>query len=175
MTAPEPTLIEFGELTPQLRAELEGSEYDPYDMAGVYMDWQPKPRHVGLLDPQGQLIASTGLVIARIEVDGRGLDVLGLGGVIVARPHRGRGLARRVVGAALELGATLGPDIAMLFCREDRVGLYERLGFSEVPRPVRVTQRDGSQVVMPLVTMWRALEPRTILPRGLVRLLTLPF
>ena len=175
MTTPPPTLIQFGELSAQRRRQLEGDEHDPFDMAGVYMDWQPKPRHVGLLDPEGRLIAAAGVVVARAAVGDHAVDVAGLGGVIVARAHRGRGLARRIVGGALELGATLGPELAMLFCREDRSGLYARLGFSEVPRPVRVAQRNGSEVVMPLVTMWRTLRPQADPPRGPVRLLTLPF
>ena len=63
--------------------------------------------------------------------------------MIVAVAHRGRGLARQIVAEALRLGASLGPELAMLFCLPSRAGLYERLGFSAIEPPVLVQQPDG--------------------------------
>src|ERR1039458_2304244 len=67
----------------------------------------------------------------------------GFGGVIVRADHRGRGLAREVAQAALAKARTLGPAFALLFCHEDRAGLYRKLGFAEIISEVVVKQPDG--------------------------------
>jgi GNAT superfamily N-acetyltransferase len=169
------TLVQFGDLHPEQRAELWGDDPDPFEMAGDRLYWQPKRRHVGLEDHAGRLVAAAGLVTTRVQAGGGPpREAIGLGGVIVARPHRGRGLARQIVGEALALGATLGPDLAMLFCLPSRMGLYERLGFSEIAPPVLVHQPSGA-VPVALVVMWRTIRPGATLPTGRVSVLTLPF
>jgi predicted N-acetyltransferase YhbS len=168
-------VVEFGPLTDAYRAELEGDEVDPFDAAGNSLQWRGKDRHVALLGADGRLVASVGLVLAEVRVgDDRIVPVVGIGGVIVTAAHRGRGLAREVLGAALARAATLGPPLVLLFCLPDRVGLYERCGFAEVARPVVVQQPEGL-AEMPLITMWRALAPGGELPDGPVTLLGLPF
>ena len=168
------TPIEFGDLSPLQRAQLYGDDPDPYEMSADTMLWQPKHRHVGLLH-DGRLAASAGVVVTRLRAgDGTRHEAIGLGGVIVAEPYRGRGLARRVVGDALSLGATLGPELAMLFCLPSRAGLYERLGFAAVAPPVLVGQ-PGGPLPVSLVVMWRTLRDEAQLPPAPVEILTLPF
>ncbi len=175
MTDQTLTPIEFGDLSAGRRAELWGTDPDPFEMAGDTMHWQAKHRHVGLQDERGRLIAAAGLATTRLRAaDGTEHDAIGLGGVIVAAPHRGQGLARRIVTQALELAATLGPDLAVLFCLRSRVGLYERLGFSEIPAPVRVAQ-PGGPLAVSLVVMWRTIHAEAQLPPAPVQVLTLPF
>jgi GNAT superfamily N-acetyltransferase len=169
------TVVQFGDLNFTQRLQLYGNDPDPFEMAGDRLHWQPKLRHVGLEDREGRLIASAGLVRTRLQAgQGAPREAIGLGGVIVAAEHRGRGLARQIVGEALRLGATLGPELAMLFCLPSRVGLYERLGFSVIEPPVLVHQPDGD-VSVELVVMWRTIRDGATLPAGPVRLLTLPF
>jgi predicted GNAT family N-acyltransferase len=166
-------LVEFGRLTPEYRAQLEGEEKDPYGAAGNRFTWQPKHRHVGLRD-EGRLVASTGLVVVDVEVAGEVFPVVGVGGVIVARAHRGRGLMRRVLEAALERAATLGPERALLFCSLEMSRRYVRFGFHALTEPVVVDQPDGT-AEMGVVCMWRALHAGATWPEGPVRLLGLPF
>src|SRR5579884_4458075 len=127
-------LIEFETLTPEREAELEGDEADPWGIAEVELTltFQPKHRHVGLVGEDGSLVASAGIVIAEAQVGEARFPVVGLGGVIVRAPFRGRGLAREIVEAALTRGRRLGPPFAVLFCLDSRMGLYRRLGFTEV-------------------------------------------
>ncbi len=168
-------VVELGPLTDTYRAELEGDEVDPFDAAGNSLQWRVKDRHVALRGADGRLVASVGLVLTEIRVgDDRVVPVVGIGGVIVTAAQRGRGLAREVLEAALARAATLGPPLVLLFCLPDRVGLYERFGFTEVARPVLVPQ-PGGPTEMPLVTMWRALAPGGELPDGPVTLLGLPY
>jgi predicted N-acetyltransferase YhbS len=168
-------LVEFGLLTDELRAELEGDEADPWDGARVPpMRWRAKEHHVALRDDHGRLIASAGLLTADVEVGDLLFPVVGLGGVIVNRAHRGRGLSLRVVEAALAKAATLGPEFVVLFCHEDRMGLYRRFGFEDVRTDVLVDY-DGDRTVMPMHMMWRALTADARWPEGRVELDGPPF
>lgn len=167
-------IVEFGWLTADQRRELEGGERDPFDAAGVSLRYRPKERHVALRDERGRLVASTGLVIADVEVEGERFPVVGVGGVIVEAGHRGRGLGREVVEAALAKARTLGPRFALLFCHESRAGLYRKVGFARVTAGVSV-QQDGGYAPMPLHTMWRALRADARWPNGPVLLHSLPF
>lgn len=168
-------VVEFGPLTDTVRAELEGDEEDPFDAAGNTLQWRPKARHVALRHEDGQLVASAGLVLAEVQVDdGEPIPVVGIGGVIVSQPYRGQGLGRRVITEVVARAATMGPDLALLFCHPDRAALYERHDFARVPPPVLVEQPDG-RVEIPMVTMWRPLREGSALPAGQVVLRSLPF
>jgi predicted N-acetyltransferase YhbS len=167
--------VEFGPLTEELREQLEGDERDPWDAGRVPpMEWRAKDQHVGLRDQCGRLVANAGLLVVEVEVAGERFAVVGLGGVIVNRAHRGRGLSLRVLEAALAKAATLGPELVLLFCHEDRMGLYQGLGFEEVRDEVLV-QSSGGQVAMPMRTMWRALRPGATWPDGRVAVQSRPF
>lgn len=77
-----------------------------------------------LRDDDGQPRASTGLVVVQVSVDrGEPFDVVGVGGVIVAPRHRGQGLGRTVMEAALDRAPRMGPLLAMLFCRDAVAGV----------------------------------------------------
>lgn len=168
-------VIELGRLNDTQRAELEGDEDDPFDAAGDTLKWRSKDRHVALRGPDGRLIASAGLVLAEVQVEELApIPVVGVGGVIVAAPHRGRGLGDRVIAEALARVASMGPAAAILFCHRDRAGLYAHHGFLEIPRPVSVQQPDGL-AEMPYVSMWRPLREGWELPAGQLVLHSLPF
>jgi predicted GNAT family N-acyltransferase len=169
-------VVEFGILTDELRAELEGDERDPWDAARVPpMAWRAKNEHVALRDDRdGRLIASAGLLVAGGWVDGRKFEVVGLGGVIVNAAHRGQGLSLPLIEAALAKAATLGPEVVLLFCYEDRMGLYRRFGCAEVTDVVQVRQGE-QEVRMPMRTMWRGLRAGSSWPPGPVLLDGPPF
>ncbi len=167
-------LIEFGELSPRQRAELEGDETDPFEVGNVRLQFRAKKRHVGLLDEDGALVASTGLVMADAQVGEEQFPVAGLGGVIVRASVRGQGLAREIVEAALDAARASEAKFALLFCRPDRAGLYRRLGFTHVPGEVLVQQPDGYEVI-PLETMWKPLHDGADWPTGHLVLHSLPF
>ncbi len=166
-------LIEFGALSEERRAELEGEEPDPWDSARLPLRfaWRPKERHVALQAGDGRLVAVAGAVAVELETDaGVRVDAVGIGGVIVAAEHRGRGLSTPLIAAVLRLAESLGPDVALLFCHRDRASLYARHGFREVDAPVLVESPEGV-IPMPMLTMWRPLRASAILPRGQLRLI----
>ncbi len=167
-------IVEFGSLTDEHRRALEGDESDPFDAAGIALQFRRKEHHVGLQDESGRLVASTGMVVADVEVEGRRFPVVGIGGVIVSAPYRGRGLARKVVQVALARARRLGPRFSILFCHEDRAGLYRRLGFIELHDGVLVEQ-PGGYAPMTQQTMWIALHGEESWPPGEVVVCSLPF
>lgn len=114
------------------------------------------------------------MLVTEVESTGDRFPVVGLGGVIVNAAYRGRGLGRRVVDAALGRARTMGPPFASLFCHANRVGLYGRLGFTEVTSPVSVQQPSGL-AAMPQCTMWQALRAGAEWPSGRVVVRGLPF
>jgi predicted N-acetyltransferase YhbS len=168
-------ILETGPLSAAHRDEIEAGERDPFGAGRIgRLEWRPKDRHV-LVRDGGRLVASAGIVVADVRVaGGPPFAVAGLGGVIVTAARRGEGLARVVVDAALERAAALGPDLALLFCLDDRAGLYERLGFAAVAGPVTVEQPSGP-TEMPLRSMWRPLRPGAGWPPGPVAVLGQPF
>jgi predicted N-acetyltransferase YhbS len=167
-------IVEFEGLRQAQRAELEGDEDDPFDAAGSTLAYRPKERHVGIQDDRGRLVASTGMLVVEVEVRAQRRSVVGFGGVIVRADHRGRGLASKVVEAALATARTLGPAFALLFCLEDRAGLYRKLGFAEIISEV-VVKQPGGYAPMPDRTMWKALHSHATWPDGAVIVHSLPF
>jgi predicted N-acetyltransferase YhbS len=166
-------VVESGPMTDEYRHALEGDEPDPFDITGVTLQFRPKERHAGLQDESGRLVASTGMVLVDAEIAGERFPVVGLGGVIVSASHRGGGLGRRVVEEALARARRFGPRFAILFCHEDRSGLYRKLGFAEVPDDVLVEQPIG-HAPMTQRTMWISLHGPTTWPPGEVIVRSLP-
>ncbi|MFJ2738691.1 GNAT family N-acetyltransferase [Streptomyces sp. NPDC087440] len=155
--------------------QMLGDADDPFGVADTGLTWLPKEDHFGLVrDEDSRLVAHAGLRRLPLSVGGADFDVVGVGGVAVAPDVRGRGLARRIVGAALDHARTQGPRHALLFCRPPIVGLYERLGWREVRYAVRVEQPEGAVAVMPLHTMWTPLAEGAEWPEGEVRVRSLP-
>ena len=162
-------------MTAKQREGLEGGDPDPFGNADLGLCWRDKDHFLAFRNSDGQLVAATGLVIANVETPPhRVFAVVGIGDVIVIETHRGQGLARDLVEEALRRAANMGPELAMLFCRRDLVGLYERLGFDEIAEPV-CAEQPGGQVQMPLPAMWCRLHEGAQWPPGHVTLHGLPF
>lgn len=158
------------------RDQVIAREEQPWggEAEGEALEWAEKERHLGLRGEDGRLLALAGLIRARVGVDGVELPVVGVGGVIVTRSKRGKGLSRPLLERALELAAGLGPAHAMLFCREPLMAMYAKFGFQAIEPPVRAQQESGP-VEMPMRAMWRALHDGAVWPAGTVTVLGLPF
>lgn len=167
--------VEYALLPEEVRAALHGDEVDAFDAGRIRpLQWQAKDRNVVLRYDDGTHVAAAGTVVAEVDVIGQRFSVVGLGGVMVRAADRGRGLAREIVTATLQRARSDGPAFALLFCHEDRTGLYRKLGFTVIDDPVTVEQPEGP-IAIPMVAMWRALHDGAIWPPGPVRVLGLPF
>jgi predicted N-acetyltransferase YhbS len=167
-------VLDLGELSDAQCEQLEGDEHDPFDAAGMTLEFRAKERHIALAQ-DGRLVASTGLTRADVAVSGVHFEVVGFGGVIVVAARRGEGLARQVLEHALERARAMGPPFALLFCHANRAGLYERLGFATIEAPVTVGQPGGSQPMLSQLTMSRPLAEGEQWPQGPVTVYGLPF
>ena len=83
-------------------------EDDPFEIGDDTTQWRRRSSTRCCYD-DGPAIAHVGLTLADVEIGEHRFQVVGVGGVIVTRAHRGQGMLRPVFEAALERAATLGP------------------------------------------------------------------
>lgn len=168
-------LVECAALSLRDWVELTGRDHDAFGPVGARLAWRPKERYVVLRTPDGLMAAAGGLLQAGVEVDGAGpLEVVGIGGVIVAPRLRGRGLGATVMDELRRLSATMGPELSMIFCAPELEGLYRRRDWATITDPVWVDQPEGP-IEMPMLTMWRPVRPGAQWPPGRVDVRGLPF
>lgn len=168
-------LVELDRLSEPYWEELIAGEPEPFGGVGEELAWRDKTRNIGVRQDDGRLVAAAGMVLAEVMV-GREppFQVVGLGGLIVTRTARGRGLARLLCERLLEVAGELGVKRAMLFCSPKLMLLYGKLGFIPIDTPVWAEQ-PGGQIEMPLPAMWSALGSDARWPLGNVTLLGEPF
>jgi predicted N-acetyltransferase YhbS len=99
-----------------------------------------------------EVLASAKLYRFAATLDGRTIQITGIGAVFTSPASRGRGAARELVERLLERAAADGADLALLFS-EIGPGYYARLGFETVAivdRQLRVTEstRYGAPMTM---------------------------
>ncbi|MFH8595191.1 GNAT family N-acetyltransferase [Streptomyces rimosus] len=166
-------VIRLPRYTKTEQEEILGEGDDPFGVAGTGLTFLPKEEHFGI-ESGGRLVAHAGLLRLSVLIGDMATEVVGVGGVAVAPGMQGRGLARRVVAAALEHARTMGPQHALLFCRPPLVPLYQRLGWHLLETDVLVEQPEACLVTMPLRTMVTPLREEARWPTGVVRLFSLP-
>jgi GNAT superfamily N-acetyltransferase len=171
-------VLDADDLTDEHWIGLSGGDDDPFEVStGVQLTWLAKDRYVALFDGD-RMVARAGLVVVPVLVgvgaDAVELDVVGFGGVIVAKDRRGAGLARAVMTEATRIAGTLEPAVGMLFCLASRAGLYAKLGWRDIVEPVTVEQPGGPHTITDH-TMWTPLRPGASFPAGPVHVRSLPF
>ncbi|HEV3282384.1 MAG TPA: GNAT family N-acetyltransferase [Acidimicrobiales bacterium] len=167
-------VIELTHFGPDEYGQIVDGEQDPYGTDHLGMDWREKSGHVALVE-EGRIIAHAGWVPADIgAASGEQLQVVGLGGVMVHRAHRGNGLGHQLVAAAMERMGRLGPPVGMLFCRTERVPFYQSLGWHPMEDRVTADQPSG-RVEVPLVTCWTPFLEGGSLPDSALHVDGLPF
>lgn len=146
--------------------ELVAGEHQPFGGVGEALTWRSKDRYVAVRDDDGRLLAAAGIVRSDVRVGGaEPFAVVGIGGVIVTRSARGRGLGRAVIEGALGLAQRTGLERAMLFCLPRNVALYEKFGFAALSAAARARQAQGV-IVVPMVAMWAPLREGVGWPAG---------
>ena len=164
------------ELIEQYQAEVTGGVSDPFGMNRFpdgELVWRPKDWCVALMDGD-RMVASAGLLVVQVSVGMNDFEMVGFGSVITAPERRGTGLARALMAEAVVFAATLGPELGLLLCTEDLVGLYAKFGWHRIDEPLIVAQPEGPHpMIMP--GMWTSLTPEIALPEGQLRVNSLPF
>jgi GNAT superfamily N-acetyltransferase len=167
-------LVELDRVTERDMKQVIAGEPEPWGRAGEALRWREKTHNIGLRDGEGNLVALAGLVRAEVRVGDTTLEVAGIGGVIVTRLARGRGLARVLIERLLQIAQELEVQRAMLFCVPANVGLYARFGFQLIEQPVFAQQPCGP-IEVPMRAMWKPLTTSARWPTGEVEVLGEPF
>jgi GNAT superfamily N-acetyltransferase len=168
-------LAEIDALTSRDWDELVAGEPEPFGRVGEELTWRRKDRYVGVRDPAGRLLAAAGVALAEVRgPSAPAFPVAGLGGVIVTREARGRGLARTVIEGGLEIARRMPVEHAMLFCLPRTMGLYEKFDFRPLQAPVHAEQARG-RVLVPMVAMWAPLREGASWPEGPIEVVGEPF
>jgi predicted N-acetyltransferase YhbS len=161
-----PVLSEMENLSSRDWDELVAGEHQPFGGVGEGMTWRSKDRYVGVRGEDERLLAAAGVVRADVRVgDREPFPVAGIGGVIVTRCERGRGLGRAVIEGAIEIARRMELERAMLFCLTRNVALYERFGFYALAQRARASEARGV-IVVPMTAMWAPLRDGVGWPAG---------
>jgi predicted N-acetyltransferase YhbS len=168
-------VVELDRLAEPYWEELVAGEQEPWGSVGEELAWRDKTRNIGVRDDGGRLLAAGGAVVAEVRVaEESPFEVVGLGGLIVTRSARGRGLARLLARHLLLVAGEFGVERAMLFCQPKLMPLYRAFGFTTIDAPVWADQ-PGGRIEMPLPAMWKPLSDDAGWPAGTVELLGEPF
>jgi predicted GNAT family N-acyltransferase len=168
-------LVELDAVTHDDWERVIAGEQQPFGGVGEDLRWRDKTRHVGVRDDRGTLVAMAGLVLSDVRVAvAPAFQVAGIGGVIVTKAARGRGLARMMIERLLEIAVELEAERAVLFCLPENVGLYAKFGFQPIAQPVWAQQPEGP-IEVPMRAMWKALACARTWPEGRVEVLGEPF
>lgn len=162
-----------GPLSESVRTELSEGERDPFEIEGAGLTFAPKEHFVLALEGE-RPVASAGWLAREVRVGDRDVAAACLGGVLVRRSRRGRGLSRVVSMEAMAHAAQAGRTHGVLLCRHPVQPLWAHLGWTEIRDEVTYTDPDGERRKWPLVAMTRSLSGQPW-PRGRVDLGGLPF
>lgn len=80
--------------------------------------------------PGGRVVGMSGVLLRDVAVDGEVMSVCGIGSVQTDPELRNRGIARLAIAAGLRAGRERGARFGGLFCRDELLPLYERLGWT---------------------------------------------
>jgi predicted N-acetyltransferase YhbS len=168
-------LVELDRFAAPFWEELVAGEHEPFGGIGEDLVWRDKTRNIGIREDDGRLVGAAGAVLAEVKIEQEPpFEVVGLGGLIVTRDARGRGLARVLCQNLIEVAGEFGVPRAMLFCLPKLMLLYREFGFTGIDAQVWAEQ-PGGRIEMPLKAMWKALDGEAGWPCGRVELQGEPF
>lgn len=123
--------------------ELNAAVYPP-ELVALRSDravrWSPPAAHA-LVWEEGRLVSHAGGLRRQISLDGRGVEVGGISGVMTLPHWRSRGHARAGLAAMSDhLVVNAPPAFLLLFCMSDLTEYYRRLGWKPLSGKVLVDQ-----------------------------------
>ncbi len=160
-------------LTDTEQKQLFGWGEDIFDVQEWGLQWRPKDLRF-VLYHEGRPLSHAGILKHTVSVDGEGVLVAGLGGVVTVPEARGQGFARQVVQQAMSFAKSEWTvDAGLLFCRPQMVSYYEALSWKIVESAVIIEQPKGN-IPSPLTVMVLPFD-KIRWPTGLVELQSLPW
>ena len=122
------------------REALVGEPVDDYEWIADYA-WYV------LVEVDGELVSTLGMVERLATVGGRLVRLGGIGNVATLPAWRGRGLARAALARAVEFVRDVrGVEFCLLFCEPHRISFYRQLGWQPIDGPLTFQQPSGPVV-----------------------------
>ncbi len=166
--------VEFETLSLADWVRLVRHDPAPFGPTTAGIEVRKMDRYVGARDDDGRLLAVIGAAIAQVTVEGHdSFGIVGVGGLLVKKEARARGLGGELMSRLREITAEMGPDRAMLFCEPHLVPMYTGRGYIELTDEVWVDQPAGP-IIMPTRAMWRPIRTADW-PPGTIHIDGLPF
>jgi len=163
-----------GVLDPEDRHTLFEWGENIFGLEDLLLRWRPKDWHF-ILDADGRAASHVGILKHTVSAGGQAVVVGGVGGVVTVPEAQGHGYAQRLMRhAAAYMCEELGVEFGFLFCRDQLVAFYERLGWRLVTGPVEVEQEAGP-LVPPFNVMVLPCGEGREWPEGKVKLKSLPW
>lgn len=130
---------------------LSRAAYGRYNAAQLRTAWGAGHlRRLVLHGADGSVLSSAKRYDLRARLDGREIDVVGIGAVFTPTAMRGRGHAREIVQAIVAEATQAGAELALLFSEIDP-DYYAALAFVPVPRRelvIRTIEKPGAPMVL---------------------------
>lgn len=160
-------------LTDEEQQRLYNWGEDIFASNHLNVTWRPKDWHV-IVDADSRAVSHVGLLRHTVIVGEREVRVCGVGGVVTNLEAHGRGYASHALRYAQELMCReWGVDFGLLFCRDQLIPFYERLGWRLIREEVLVEQ-PGGVTASPMNVMVLSCGEREW-PEGPVSLNSLPW
>ena len=94
----------------------------------------------------GEILGSVSLVVRTARFDEKSVAVVGINNLITEPSARKMGIGKALMRKATEFCfEKLKAEAIVLFCADDLVGYYQKLGFTKVNCPVWIEQPKGSK------------------------------
>ncbi|MER5640365.1 GNAT family N-acetyltransferase [Kitasatospora sp. NPDC002227] len=127
---------------PALRAQVWALQEQAWPSGdpdpGLSHDQALHPESLLMVDEDGQLLAALDLLSTDLEFAGETFRACGLSTVATEKAHRGQGLGRRLVSAALDRVRRSGADLGLFTCDRGLQHFYETAGWQLLPGTVLV-------------------------------------
>ena len=139
------TIVPTGQLPASQQQELDALLDKVFAGQDEGLHWSPMDWNV-MVREHGVLVSNVEILERTITVAGQPLRIGGIGGVATLPEYRRRGFASQAMcRAGAFMRDPLRLDFGLLVCGEERVHLYESLGWQVVADPMYFDQPDGKQ------------------------------
>jgi GNAT superfamily N-acetyltransferase len=136
-----------------IRRVLTAAFHDADDDVETLQDFSDFDHWFAAID-RSEIVAVTGLLFREVLVDGRSIQVAGIGGVATGSGHRNLGCATSLVEAALRFAREQrNASFGLLQCTPDLVPFYTARGWRHQPESLLCRQSDGGTYRSPELPM----------------------
>lgn len=117
-----------------------------------YLYYSSRPKWRLMLWKDNQMIGSVSILKRRVRLAEKHKIIGGVGNLGIKREFQGKGYAQFMLKKTKSFMKKKEIDFALLFCGEDRTGLYKKVGYQKMGR--YVTYYSGSKLKKERVAMF---------------------